>query len=260
MDMDRSVDELVEAARAHDSGRIKEILASGIDIDCTNSYGWTALMRVAHILDIPAVKLLLAEGASPHISKSSHHTARSLAEGSIMREFVSDEECNRMSKEVVQLLDSAREMTSASQNSQPASGVKYGEFNEPYCSEECYRMAGEEILARSFKGNQGVCAFCQTPVDPGFREVRQNIFFPFRGQLLFICTSCIPRGKVYVGNISECCMCGKLLTAGSRNLTKEQWKAQFRQDRINAGQTEGQKLKPVEQNPISSKKWWKFWT
>lgn len=90
--------------------------------------------------------------------------------------------------------------------------VRRGGFGEPYCSMKCYQQAGEEISARTFRGGIGQCAVCQRSVSRGLTQPRQCVFFPFRGQLLHICTACELKGKEFVKGITECCMCGKPLT------------------------------------------------
>ncbi|MBI4688691.1 MAG: hypothetical protein HY754_00225 [Nitrospirae bacterium] len=87
------------------------------------------------------------------------------------------------------------------------SEIQRGGFNEPYCSDSCYSKAGGEIASIVLHGKQGVCGFCQKPVIPRFGD--GNIIFPYRNKMLYICKSCISRGKEFTVNIKECCMCGK---------------------------------------------------
>lgn len=210
---DSVVDDLVTAARAGDAARIKHLVESGADINTTmttGATGWTALMVVSYNWERDAVRLLLDEGASPDVSDHPCDTARSLAkEGASCHEFWSDEDCEQMSKEILSLLDSRPGPVQGRRTARRADAIVRGGFGEPYCSHACHDRAGEEILSRSFRGTGGVCGFCQTPVSADWTQAGQNALFPFRGQILHICPSCLPRGKDYVKDIRECCMCGK---------------------------------------------------
>jgi hypothetical protein len=70
-----------------------------------------------------------------------------------------------------------------------------GGFEEPYCSKTCFDKAGEELLAiHWFVRRQGICGFCQKPVD----SLSVRVVFSFRGQLLYVCENCVPNGKRFV--------------------------------------------------------------
>ena len=90
-------------------------------------------------------------------------------------------------------------------------GIKQGGFGEPYCSDECYSKAGNEIANRILMGTSGACDFCQSSVYASVDNAGEFVTFPYRGRTCFICKSCFPKGKEYVKTINECCMCGKSL-------------------------------------------------
>ena len=208
---DAKVEELAKAAKAENSAKIKELVAAGTDINLINSHGWTALMNVAYNWEKNAVILLINEGASPEISGDPHNTARSLAkEGtSTARNWYSDGYREKMSSEILAILDSAPKGIQTQKTTITSNRIRYGGFGEPYCSQKCYEKAGEVIFVQSMKGASGICVLCKCSVNQSFNAIEQNVFFPFRGQLLHICNSCLSRGKDYVKKIEECCMCGK---------------------------------------------------
>jgi hypothetical protein len=205
------VNEFAEAARHGDIQRIRTMAGKGLDIDATDENGWTALMTVAYSWEKDAVKLLLDEGASPGVSNSPYHSARSLAIDGPMgaREICNDEYCDHRSMEILALLDSAAKVEGVQKKATSVvDQVNYGGFGEPYCSRSCYDRAGEEIMSRLMREVPGVCAFCQIPVKASLK-LREPVLFPFRSQIFHVCASCLPKGTDYVKAINECCMCGK---------------------------------------------------
>jgi ankyrin repeat protein len=106
---DDIVEQLVEAAKANDATKIKQILSSGVDINTTGSNGWTALIVSAFNWRSTAVKCLLEAGASSDVSGHSYNTAMSLAKdgASLLRNFMSEADADKASKEIMNLLKSA---------------------------------------------------------------------------------------------------------------------------------------------------------
>lgn len=113
-------------------------------------------------------------------------------------------------------LDEAKKIEDEIQNKKEAEnkfkeGIIRGGFGEPYCSDACYDAAGKDISSRRFQGVTGVCGFCQKSVSASFYNPGESVLFPYKNQSFFICSGCIEKGKSYVSNIKECCMCGKVI-------------------------------------------------
>lgn len=67
--------ELIEAVKAGDSGRVQQLLASGADVHARDSEGGTALMLAAHAGSLPIVAMLLKAGAEVNAADERGWTA-----------------------------------------------------------------------------------------------------------------------------------------------------------------------------------------
>jgi hypothetical protein len=67
---------IAETGDAHD---LESILATGVEIDASDSHGMTALMRAAHHGRIEMVRLLLHHGADPNLARNDKFTPLMLA-------------------------------------------------------------------------------------------------------------------------------------------------------------------------------------
>jgi hypothetical protein len=95
------------------------------------------------------------------------------------------------------------------QNRHPGVKMRRGGFDEPYCSDDCYRAAGTEIGKSYLNPTSYVCVFCQSQRHPRIVEAdRPRAVFPYRGKLLAMCMECEAEAAAYVITIRQCCKCG----------------------------------------------------
>jgi len=74
-----ATEDLWRVAEAGDTRALESVLASGVDIDASNSHGMTALMRAASHGRGEMVRLLLKHGADPNRARNDKFTALVLA-------------------------------------------------------------------------------------------------------------------------------------------------------------------------------------
>jgi hypothetical protein len=72
-------DDLADAAEAGNLEWLKSTLAAGVDVDSTNRFGTTALMRASARGDVGMVRFLLSYGADPNRVRNDKFTALALA-------------------------------------------------------------------------------------------------------------------------------------------------------------------------------------
>jgi len=89
--------------------------------------------------------------------------------------------------------------------------MKRGGFGEPYCSESCYEKGGKYAAAVMLKNQEGVCGFCQKPVQASMYGPSDCAIVPYEGINLFICSACASRGEDYLKKYRKCCMCEKII-------------------------------------------------
>jgi hypothetical protein len=73
------IQELGQAAETGDVCRLQSTLAAGVDVNETNAFGTTALMRAASRGDVQMVAVLLSHGADPNRRRHDTFTALALA-------------------------------------------------------------------------------------------------------------------------------------------------------------------------------------
>ena len=71
--------DLAQAAETGDVESLKSALAAGVDVDATNIFGTTALMRASSRGDVEMVRVLLSCGADPNRVRNDKFTALALA-------------------------------------------------------------------------------------------------------------------------------------------------------------------------------------
>ena len=70
----RPEDLLFDAARRGDVPALKELLATGLDVNVTNGKGFSALTLASYDDHLEATKFLLEAGASPNVQDVSGNT------------------------------------------------------------------------------------------------------------------------------------------------------------------------------------------
>ena len=72
-------EDFAQAAETGDVDSLKSTLAAGVDVDATNIFGTTALMRASSRGDVEMVRVLLSCGADPNRARNDTFTALALA-------------------------------------------------------------------------------------------------------------------------------------------------------------------------------------
>jgi len=72
-------EDFAQAAETGDVESLKLTLAAGVDVDATNRFGTTALMRASSRGDVEMVRVLLSRGADPNRMRNDKFTALALA-------------------------------------------------------------------------------------------------------------------------------------------------------------------------------------
>jgi len=72
-------EDLAQAAETGNIESLKSTLAAGVDVDATNIFGTTALMRASSRGDVEMVRVLLSCGADPNRARNDTFTALALA-------------------------------------------------------------------------------------------------------------------------------------------------------------------------------------
>lgn len=84
-----------------------------------------------------------------------------------------------------------------------------GGIGEPYCSQACYDEGGRYSAAVMLKNQDGVCGFCQKPVQASMYGASNCAVVPYESVNLFVCPRCSSQARAHLGTYRRCCMCQK---------------------------------------------------
>jgi hypothetical protein len=92
--------------------------------------------------------------------------------------------------------------------------MKYGEFGESYCSEQCYKEAKKLSASLIIKNHTHICEFCKSSIKLATNKNYSVI--QYEGKNIFICNNCAVRAKNYFKNYFKCCNCKKYVNKGDK--------------------------------------------